>query len=188
MVERFLFISLECLVRYPTQEKRTENKEKHWKSLSEGFRFGKTGSGGPEKDFIEQISQYISNRISDIDLFDATGFSPYEESTSVLKELNEAGFKVIVISDSSLKLRPLKVLRSTGLEQHTHSLITFSEVLQKKSSLEYFKTVKNLLGLNENSEIWVVASKVHKEILSAAKSGIKHIWVNQLVNDIVKPI
>lgn len=185
MVERFLFISLECLVRYPTKEKRGENKEKHWKSLSEGFKFNKTGSTTPEKDLIQQMNQYISNRISDIDLFDATGFKPYEESISVLRELNEAGFKVIVISDSSLKIRPLKVLKSCGFEQFIYSLVTFSEIGKKKSSLEYFRIVQNFLGLGENCEIWVIGNKVHKEILSAAKNGIKHIWINQLVTDIV---
>jgi FMN phosphatase YigB (HAD superfamily) len=185
MVERFLFISLECLVRFPTKEKRVEIKDKHWKSLSEGFKFQKTGSVNPETDFIQQINQYISNRISDIDLFDATGFKSYEESSNVLKELNEIGFKVVVISDSSLKVRPLKILRSCGLEQFIYSLVTFSEIGQKKSSLGYFSAVQKFVGLKENSEIWVVGNKVNKEIFSAAKNGIKHIWINQLVTDIV---
>lgn len=187
MLDRVIFISLECLVKYPSKEKKSELKNEYWNSLSAGFVFNKTPTS-PEKNYISQLNQYVSGRLLDLDLIDLTGYKAYEESVSVLKELNNVGFNVVVISDSNYKAWPLKVLRSFGLEDLVHCLITYSEINEKKSSLEYFPKIFSFLSIDQNSEIWVVGNKVYKEVKSAAKAGLKHIWINQLVNDIVKSI
>lgn len=182
MLNPVIFISLECLVKYPSKEKRSELKSNYWKSLPSGFQFKKPPTS-PEKDYITQLNQYISDRLSDLNLIDLTGYKVYEESVSVLNELNSSGFKVVVISDSSYKSWPTRVLRSFGLENLVHSLVTYSELNEKKASLGYFPKVLSHLNLDQHTEVWVAGNKVHKEIKSAASAGLKHIWINQLVTD-----
>lgn len=185
MEKSFVFIDVDCLFRFIEKEKKVEIKKQFLSRFFGKFEFLKQ-SGNFASCLEMQVSRFIKEKLEDFSIFDFQMFKPVEESLQVLDELRLAGFKVIITSDSSYRPRVSGLLRNFGFDQKFDRLVTYEDLNVKKSDENYFEQIKIFCEIQENDEIFVVSTKLNKEILNAYRKNVKHIWINQEVNDLVE--
>ena len=181
---KVLFISLDSLVEYPSKDIRNSIKQKHVSQILSSFTYSKQ-SGEFLLNLQNSLHEHINNHLNNSDFIDVSMYKLYESSISVLKTLKAAGFLIIVTSDSSHSVKPIKLLSSLGINEHMWKLVTYTDIKLKKNNENYVKALIESLFQDQKNEYFVVSSKVDKEILSAYHHKIKHIWLNTSLENIV---
>lgn len=183
MEKSFVLISIDCLFKLVSKEAKHQLKQVHLDRCSTASDSAKESQ--PAKSLENQDPNVLQEKVRDEDFFDFQIFKPVDESFQVLDELREAGFKIIITSDSSWHLRVDRLLKRFRFDGRFDCLATYQSVKAKKSDEDYFEQVKKTCGINETDEIWVVSTKLNKEILNAFRRNFKHVWINQEVADLV---
>ena len=114
---KVLFISLDSLVEYPSKDIRNSIKQKHVSQILSSFTYSKQ-SGEFLLNLQNSVHEHINNHLNNSDFIDVSMYKLYESSISVLKTLKAAGFLIIVTSDSSHSVKPIKLLSSLGINEH----------------------------------------------------------------------
>lgn len=184
IMAKAIFFSVSTLVQYPAKNKRQEKKEKYVESLLQGFKY--TGNGvGFKENLIAQVQEFISKKLSDPEIIDISGYKLYNETYKVLEDLKKSGYRIYLTSDTSLELRLHKIINSLNLASYIDGVVSYEKIFVKKLEINYWDAVFSYLNLEKSNEIIIVSSRVDKELISAYYKGLKHIWVNLSLENIV---
>lgn len=183
-MEKTIFFSAATLVQYPAKNKRQERKEKYVEKLLQGFKY--MGNHMVFKqNLIAQVQEFVSNKLSDPEIIDISGYKLYNETCKVLEDLKKSGYRIYLTSDTSFEFRLYKIINSLSLSFYIDGVVSYEKIFVKKSEPNYWDAVFTYLNLEKSSEIIIVSSRVDKELTSAFHKGLKHIWVNLSLENIV---
>lgn len=187
MESRILLISISCLFKAVNKDERKKVKKNYLDRILDDFNI-QDYDGEFKETCLSQIQKHLQEKFNQESNFDFSCYKVIQESYQVLDELKQAGFRIVITSDSSFFNRVVGLLNAFNFSSRISNIITYSQIKQKKSSPDYFKSVQDFLSLPNNSELYVISTQVHKEMLQAHIQGIKHIWINQEVRDHVHHI
>ena len=183
-MNRVICIGLDVLVEYPSKNIRNQAKMKYINEMLSGFMYSK-GSNSFCISLVNQLTDYVKNQANDSSLIDVSSYKLFSATIPILKSLKDKGFYIVVTSDSSNSIKCKTIISKLGLDNYIDKLIPYETIQVKKNTENYVLQLIKSLNQAENSEFWIVASRVDKEIISAFKSGIKHIWINLSLENIV---
>jgi FMN phosphatase YigB (HAD superfamily) len=184
-MDKVILVGLDVLVQYPSSWKRKKIKEDYTSKLLQGFVYTKQ-FGVLYDNFISQINAFVSNSILDKSLIDISEYKLFSDAVPSLENLKKLGYSIVVTSDSSHPVKCSHIIESLGISSFIDRIITYKELGVKKSHEDYISKIISLYGLTE--ELYLVASRLDKEFISANKHKIKHVWVNSTLEHIVNAI
>ena len=182
MESRILLISISCLFKAVDKDEKTKAKKRYLDRILDDFNI-EAYEGEFRENCLSQIGKYLDEKFNQETNFNFSCYKAIQESYQILDELKQAGFRIVITSDSSFYNRIAGLLNFFNFSSKINNIVTFSQIKHKKASPAYFKSVQEFLSLPSTSELYVISTQVHKEILSAYTQGIKHIWINQEVQN-----